>query len=403
MQKDRTEQNRLDQYSNLYIVDSDNHRIQKFWYYHLANYSASDNGSVVGSTTQKLSIGQSGTQVVAVGNTGYAFLEWSDGSITNPRTDVGGTDTFSVSASFTNTRTVTDIGTSAMQSDIERNFISIGSTNPAATPNFTFNINYTFLAGSASIVFPAQTVVTPIGTSTVDLTQFQTIDNTIDIQSSLDRTLKSIQIGIPNFNLTFSSPITVTIPVGTNYNNQTLQVVYQRDGDTSWNNETSCLIIDGNCTFQTDHATTFTVLENTTQVSSSTPVYYYIPDHSCRSSKPISISDLFQIDTSSNKAKIYFTPQSDTSDYFISFSSVNKNGEEHGERVTLLREGVQSHTIYSLKPNTTYYVKVRGQNGCMPGDWSTTLKFKTAPKNSRRIIKYYKYLKGMKLSKWVVR
>lgn len=397
----------VDSSGNIYVADSSNHRIQKLWYYHLANYLSSDNGSVVGTTSQKLSVGQSGTQVVAVPNTGYAFLHWSDGSIANPRTDVGGEDPLSVSAEFTNTRTITNVDATSMESEVLRQFISIGSSNPTTVPNFTFNINYTFTTPTnASVVFPALTTVTPVGTSTVDLTQFATVDNTALIQPSLNRTLKSLQFGIPNFNLSFSSPVTVTIPVGTNYNNQTLQVKYQKEGETSWNDETTCLILNGNCTFQTTHATTFTVLENEVQQSnnnSSPPVYTYIPDHSCHSSKPISISDLFQIDASSTSAKIFFTPQVDTNDYFISFSSVNKNAEEHGERVTLLREGVQSHTIYQLKPNTTYYVKVRGQNGCMPGDWSTILKFKTGYKNSKRITKYYKYEKGMKLSKWVVK
>ncbi len=100
----------------------------------------------------------------------------------------------------------------------------------------------------------------------------------------------------------------------------------------------------------------------------------------CSSSKPVSVSDLFQINASKTSAKLYFTPQSDTSQYFISFSSQNTNAEEHGEQVTLLSEGVQSHTIYYLKPNTNYYLKVRGQNGCAPGNWSNILKFKTNEK-----------------------
>ncbi|MDD2482766.1 MAG: fibronectin type III domain-containing protein [Candidatus Shapirobacteria bacterium] len=114
---------------------------------------------------------------------------------------------------------------------------------------------------------------------------------------------------------------------------------------------------------------------------------------SCHDPKPTGISDLFQIDTASTNAKLFFTPIVDADRYYISFSSVNPNSaEEHGELVTLTKEGVQSHTVYKLKPNTVYYVKVRGQRGCMPGDWSTILKIKTTSNNSN-IVSYYKYSK----------
>ena len=42
-----------------------------------------------------------------------------------------------------------------------------------------------------------------------------------------------------------------------------------------------------------------------------------------------------------------------------------------------MREGVQNETINLLKSNTTYYFKVRGQIGCMPGDWSNIMKVET--------------------------
>ncbi|MDD4106803.1 MAG: SMP-30/gluconolactonase/LRE family protein [Candidatus Shapirobacteria bacterium] len=382
----------VDSVGNVYVVDGGNNRIQKLIYYSAPtftiNYSALENGSITGTTTQSISVGQSSTPVVAIGNEGYSFLQWSDGSITNPRFDVVEDDDISLTAEFTNTRTISDVDATKINNEISREFINIGSTDPTLVSNFTFNINYTFLTGSASIVFPAQTVVAPIGASTVDLTQFRTINNTTEIKTKLDNTISSLQFGIPNINLTFSKPVTVIIPVSSNYNNQTLQVKYHRDGDPEniWNNETTCLITNSNCTFQTTHATTFAVLKNTTQTpnNTSSPANY-VQDHNCHSTKPLLTSDLFQIDALSNKAKIYFTPQTDTNDYFISFSSINNNAEEHGEKVTLLREGVQSHTIYSLKPNTTYYVKVRGQNGCMPGNWSNIMQFKT---NSRI---YYRY------------
>jgi len=48
--------------------------------------------------------------------------------------------------------------------------------------------------------------------------------------------------------------------------------------------------------------------------------------------------------------------------------------------VYLAREGVQSETIYKLKLNTVYFIKVRGQNGCAVGDWSNVMTFKTDSK-----------------------
>ncbi len=103
----------------------------------------------------------------------------------------------------------------------------------------------------------------------------------------------------------------------------------------------------------------------------------------CNDPKPVSAPDLFRVDTSNKSARLFFTPIANTSRFYISFST-KPDAEQHGEEVSLLKEGVQSHTIFELKPNTTYYVKVRGQSGCMPGDWSGVMKIKT---NSR---KYYK-------------
>ena len=396
---------KVDSSGNLYVLDRENHRIQKLFLIqpYNVNYSAQINGSIVGDANQVVYTGQSSTSVVAVGNSGYSFLEWTDGSITNPRTDIGVTGDLNVSAEFTNTRIITNPNTNVLRTEIDRGLITSDGDNPANGQNYTFNINYTFQAGDATIVFPAQTTATKTGGGAFNLTSLVAIDNSVEIKNQINNSLAAIKINIPNINLSFSQPITITIPVSSSYEGRTLDVYFQSEGSNSWAKETTCLIINSNCTFQATHATTFTVLDppQTSNNNYSSPDSGR-PDYNCHSSKPSLISDLFQIDASSTKAKIYFTPQINTNDYVVSFSSKNKNAEEHGERVTLLREGVQSHTIYSLKPNTTYYVKVRGQNGCMPGDWSTIMKFKTGSSNSKRIVKYYKYLKLFKLSKWVV-
>ena len=109
---------------------------------------------------------------------------------------------------------------------------------------------------------------------------------------------------------------------------------------------------------------------NTTASSNNEPTV-------CTDTKPASIPDLFQITTTKNAAKIYFSPLAETNKYFVSFSSTNKSAEEFGEEIELTREGVQSHTIYYLKPNTVYYLKIRGQKGCATGEWSNIMQFKT--------------------------
>jgi autotransporter-associated beta strand protein len=71
-------------------------------------YSAGANGSISGTTPQTVNYGGSGSAVTAVPNTGYHFVDWSDGSTANPRTDTGVTGNLSVTANFAiNTYTLT--------------------------------------------------------------------------------------------------------------------------------------------------------------------------------------------------------------------------------------------------------------------------------------------------------
>ena len=50
-------------------------------------YTAGDNGSITGTSPQTVDQGADGSEVTAVPNEGYHFVNWSDLSTTNPRTD----------------------------------------------------------------------------------------------------------------------------------------------------------------------------------------------------------------------------------------------------------------------------------------------------------------------------
>jgi hypothetical protein len=64
------------------------------------DYTAGTNGSITGTASQTVNYGANGSQVTAVPNTGYHFVNWSDGSTANPRTDLNVTANIAVSANF---------------------------------------------------------------------------------------------------------------------------------------------------------------------------------------------------------------------------------------------------------------------------------------------------------------
>ncbi|TSA18766.1 T9SS C-terminal target domain-containing protein [bacterium] len=63
-------------------------------------YTAGANGQITGTSPQTVNYGSSGSAVTAAPNTGYHFVNWSDGSTANPRTDVNVTANISVTANF---------------------------------------------------------------------------------------------------------------------------------------------------------------------------------------------------------------------------------------------------------------------------------------------------------------
>jgi hypothetical protein len=112
---------------------------------------------------------------------------------------------------------------------------------------------------------------------------------------------------------------------------------------------------------------------------------------SCGDALPNGVPDLFQISVNSTTATLYYSPLgSNVTDYYIfygdkpgasQFSVSTKQGRS---------SGVLSYSINYLNPNTTYYFKVRGQNGCAPGGWSNEMKMSTGSSESKGVIIYYK-------------
>src|SRR5207253_3349619 len=67
---------------------------------HTLTYTAGANGSISGTSPQTVNYGADGSPVTAVPDTGYHFVNWSDSSTQNPRTDTNVTGDISVTANF---------------------------------------------------------------------------------------------------------------------------------------------------------------------------------------------------------------------------------------------------------------------------------------------------------------
>jgi hypothetical protein len=109
----------------------------------------------------------------------------------------------------------------------------------------------------------------------------------------------------------------------------------------------------------------------------------------CNNARPVGLSDLFQINVRDTTAQLFFTPVSRASEFAISYGT-QPSAEIYGARISVGQTGVQTVTIGELQPSTVYYFKVRGQNGCMPGDWSNTLRVVTRSKNTTKTTIFYR-------------
>ncbi len=68
--------------------------------HYLLSYGTDGNGAIIGNASQSVPHGGSGTPVTALADTGYQFVQWSDGRSDNPRTDSNVIANVTVQAQF---------------------------------------------------------------------------------------------------------------------------------------------------------------------------------------------------------------------------------------------------------------------------------------------------------------
>ncbi len=85
-----------------------------------------------------------------------------------------------------------------------------------------------------------------------------------------------------------------------------------------------------------------------------------------------------------NSIVLYFTKASDPVDTYALLYGPSEDKERYGApQLAVPLDSQMTYTVTNLQPNTTYYFKVRGGNGCRTGSWSNELSAKTSDTNNQ--------------------
>jgi len=183
-------------------------------------YTADVGGTISGTSSQTVNSGSDGSAVSAVPNTGYYFTSWSDGSTSNPRTDINISADKSITASFayrrhsgsvrkyTLTYTADAGGTISGSASQTVNSGSDGSA-VSAIPN----IGYHFTTWSDTLATATRTDVNVI--SNISVTASFAIDtHTVNFDKNTGDTEANPTTRLVDYNATTTLP---TAPTKTGY------------------------------------------------------------------------------------------------------------------------------------------------------------------------------------------
>lgn len=108
---------------------------------------------------------------------------------------------------------------------------------------------------------------------------------------------------------------------------------------------------------------------------------------SCTLPPPTASPDLFQIQSTANSAKLYFTPTGgNTTGYTISYGRTTDANDYSASFNTSDTSGAQTYTINDLSQNTIWYFKIRANNNCAPGTYSSVTSASTVSPSTPNLL-----------------
>ncbi len=245
------------------------------------------------------------------------------------------------------------------------------------TSNSSGEISFTYTGGYSTVNFEVEKDVTSPSITLNPISPDPTTDNTPTITGTATDTVGtvvSVEYQIDSTSGSWSSCIaddgsfdeaSETFSCTPPESSRTSHTIFVRATDSN-----------GNTTSSGNYASdAFTIAPN----SSSSNDDDDKDDNECHDDVGIQPPWLYgAIAQNSNSILLYFTEAADPVDrYAIKYGT--KSGEYiyGADNLGIKSESRMTYLVKELKPNTTYYFKVRGGNGCKPGDWSNEMKATT--------------------------
>lgn len=188
----------------------------------------------------------------------------------------------------------------------------------------------------------------------------------------------------------FDEPVTITMTYGdseiSGMSESSLKI-YRWNGST-WNQLTDCTVNTSanTVTCSTEHFSVFGLFGQASS-GGDTPTDNDSSDDedeedSCKDevgTRPSWLYSAVAVDFSS--IKLQFTEAAEPVEYYsIKYGLSSNNYNESKENIGIKSKSRMEYVVENLAPNTTYYFRIRGNNGCKFGDWSNEIKATTKGK-----------------------
>ena len=153
--------------------------------------------------------------------------------------------------------TIEEPTTSRVINAVNDGYIGLNEGTITDTNNVETNLEVKFQKNNHRATFPKNTQITQRTNQNFNFQNF-TLEE-VGVKNQQRDSRVAIRLGVPGEKLNFSQDITMTVYVGHAYNDEIMDILYQEEGESTWNPHATCVVSEGSCTFQTDHATIYTI------------------------------------------------------------------------------------------------------------------------------------------------